>query len=160
VSSARYLRIQRTSPCLGSSTRVSQFRVSPKYVFRATVNASSWLALCRSVQASLIGVLASLNPPVSCRPIRLSYTAPNHREHLRLSRIFAVVVVERFWSGYMQLVDGLGSPGVEFGVDRVRSLAFAYSSRYRLAGECVHRRRWSGTWSCEETKREGPRCKC
>jgi hypothetical protein len=28
----------------------------------------------------------------------------------------------------VQLVEGLGSPGVEFGVDQVRSLAFAYSS--------------------------------
>jgi hypothetical protein len=36
----------------------------------------------------------------------------------------------------MQLVEGLGSPGVEFSVDRVRSLAFAYSGRYRLTGEC------------------------
>ena len=34
----------------------------------------------------------------------------------------------------MQLVEGLGSPGVEFGVDQVRSLAFAYSGRYKLAG--------------------------
>jgi hypothetical protein len=36
----------------------------------------------------------------------------------------------------MQLVEGLGPPGVEFILDRVRSLAFAYSSRYRLNGEC------------------------
>jgi hypothetical protein len=67
---------------------------------------------------------------------------------------------ERFWSEFMQLVEGLGSPRVEFDADRVRSLALAYTGRYRLAEECVHSRRWSGTRSCEETKREGPRYKC
>jgi hypothetical protein len=34
----------------------------------------------------------------------------------------------------LQLVEGLGSPGVEFGVDQVRSLAFAYSGLYKLTG--------------------------
>jgi hypothetical protein len=34
----------------------------------------------------------------------------------------------------VQLVEGLGSPGVEFGIDQVLSLAFAYSGRYKLAG--------------------------
>jgi hypothetical protein len=58
----------------------------------------------------------------------------------------------------VQLVEGLRSPEVEFGVDQVRSLDFAYSGRYRLARGCVHRRRWSETSSCEETKREGSLC--
>jgi hypothetical protein len=43
---------------------------------------------------------------------------------------------------FMQLVQGLGSPGVEFGADRVISLAFVYFGRYRLAGGmlvAVHR---------------------
>jgi hypothetical protein len=46
----------------------------------------------------------------------------------------------------VQLVEGLGSPGVEFGVDQVRSLAFVYPGRYRLAGGCVHHRSSSWTW--------------
>jgi hypothetical protein len=40
----------------------------------------------------------------------------------------------------VQLIEGLGSPGVELGVDQVRSLAFAYPGRYRLTGGLVHRR--------------------
>jgi hypothetical protein len=34
----------------------------------------------------------------------------------------------------LQLVEGLGSPEVEFRVDQVRSLDFAYSGQYKLAG--------------------------
>jgi hypothetical protein len=34
----------------------------------------------------------------------------------------------------MQLRDRLGSPGVELGVDRVRTLVVVYSSRWRFAG--------------------------
>jgi hypothetical protein len=56
------------------------------------MNTSLWSALCRSVQASLIGVLAFLKPHVAHRPILLSYTAPNRHKHLGLSLIFAIVV--------------------------------------------------------------------
>jgi hypothetical protein len=34
----------------------------------------------------------------------------------------------------VQLRDGLGSPGVELGVDRVRALVVAYFGRYKFAG--------------------------
>jgi hypothetical protein len=64
-------------------------------------------------------------------------------------------VAERFWPGFMQLVEGLGSPGVEFGADRVRSLAYAYSGQYRLAGECVHHSRWSGPNLARKQKGRG-----
>jgi hypothetical protein len=57
----------------------------------------------------------------------------------------------------VQLIEGLGSLGVEFGVDQVRSLAFAYLGRYRLTGGRVHRRSPSGTWVCEETEVQGPK---
>jgi hypothetical protein len=43
----------------------------------------------------------------------------------------------------VQLVEGLGSPGVGFGVSRVRALAVAYSGQYKFAGGMlvvVHRR--------------------
>jgi hypothetical protein len=60
----------------------------------------------------------------------------------------------------VQLVEGLGSPGVEFGVNQVRSLAFAYHDWYRLAGGRVHRRSSSWTWVCEETEVQESLCKC
>jgi hypothetical protein len=69
VSSARLSRSQSTSPCLRLATIVPQFLSSPKSVFRATVNASPWPAFCRSVQASLLDVLASLKSPATRRPI-------------------------------------------------------------------------------------------
>jgi hypothetical protein len=60
----------------------------------------------------------------------------------------------------MQLMEGLGSRGVEFGVDQVRSLAFAYPDRYKLAGGRAHHRSSSGTWVCEGTEVLGSLCKC
>jgi hypothetical protein len=60
----------------------------------------------------------------------------------------------------VQLIEGLGSPRVEFGVNQVRSLAFAYPGRYRLAEGRVHRRSPSGTWVCEGTELQGPNCDC
>jgi hypothetical protein len=35
----------------------------------------------------------------------------------------------------VQLMEGLGSLGVELGVERVRSLVIAYSGWYKFAGE-------------------------
>jgi hypothetical protein len=40
----------------------------------------------------------------------------------------------------MKLIEGLRPPRVVFGVNQVRSLASAYSGRYRLAGERARRR--------------------
>jgi hypothetical protein len=60
----------------------------------------------------------------------------------------------------MQLMEGLGSPGVEFAGDQVRSLAFAYPGRYKLAGGRAHRRSSSGTWVYEETEVQESLCKC
>jgi hypothetical protein len=50
----------------------------------------------------------------------------------------------------VQLMEGLGLPRVEFGVDQVRSLAFACSGQYKLTRGHTHRRSSSGTWVCEE----------
>jgi hypothetical protein len=60
-----------------------------------------------------------------------------------LSLIFAVVVGREISARFVQLVEGLGSPGVGFGVRQFRALAIAYSSQYRFAGGIlitVHRR--------------------
>jgi hypothetical protein len=56
----------------------------------------------------------------------------------------------RFSLGLVQLRDGLGSPKVELGVDRVRTLVVAYSGQYEFTRGRARRRSASGTWSCEE----------
>jgi hypothetical protein len=46
-------------------------------------------------------------------------------------------------SGLVQLDGGLGSPGVELGVEQKRGLAVAFSGQYEFAGDvlvAVHRR--------------------
>jgi hypothetical protein len=58
-----------------------------------------------------------------------------------------------------QLVEGLGSLEVEFDVDQVRSLAFAYSDRYKLAGATAPPS-MVGDLILRRNKRGGPRCKC
>jgi hypothetical protein len=58
--------------------------------------------------------------------------------------------VEELRAELVQLRDGLGSPGVELGVDRVRTLVVVYFSRYEFTGERARRRSPLGTWSCEE----------
>jgi hypothetical protein len=58
----------------------------------------------------------------------------------------------------MQLFEGLRPPGVEFGVNQVRSLASAYSGRFGLAGERARRRPPSWTWRYEEIEMQGPKC--
>jgi hypothetical protein len=43
----------------------------------------------------------------------------------------------------MQLVEGLGSPGLELGIKQRRSLAIVFSGQYKIAGGVlvtVHRR--------------------
>jgi hypothetical protein len=47
-------------------------------------------------------------------------------------------------SGLVQLDEGLGSPGVELGVEQRRGLAIAFSGQYEFVGDVlvvVHRRR-------------------
>jgi hypothetical protein len=40
----------------------------------------------------------------------------------------------------VQLTEGLGSPGVGIGVNRVRASVVAHPGRYKLAGGRAHRR--------------------
>jgi hypothetical protein len=58
------------------------------------------------------------------------------------------------------LRDGLGSPGVELGVNRVRTLVVVYFGRYKFTGERARRHSSSGTWSCEEIEVGGVLRKC
>jgi hypothetical protein len=57
-------------------------------------------------------------------------------------------------------MEGLGSPGVGIGVDRVRVLVVAYPGQYKLAEEHAHRRSPSGTWVCEGIEVGGVLRKC
>jgi hypothetical protein len=59
----------------------------------------------------------------------------------------------------VQLMEGLGSPGVGFGVSLVRASAIAYLGRYKFAGGCARRRSPSWTWCGKETEVGGPLCK-
>jgi hypothetical protein len=52
------------------------------------------------------------------------------------------------------------SPGVEIGVNRVRTLVVAYSGRYKFTRERACRCSPSGTWSCEEKEVGGVLHKC
>jgi hypothetical protein len=60
----------------------------------------------------------------------------------------------------VQLMSGLESPGVEIGVDQVRTSVVAYLGWYRLAGGRTHRRSSSGTWVCEEIEVGGVLREC
>jgi hypothetical protein len=55
-----------------SSPEPPNFPFPPNQSKYRRVNTSPWRAFCRSVQASLIGVLAFLMFPVAHRPIRLN----------------------------------------------------------------------------------------
>jgi hypothetical protein len=45
----------------------------------------------------------------------------------------------------MQLMEGLGSPGMGLGVNQVRTQVVAHLGRYKFAGGRAHRRSPSGT---------------
>jgi hypothetical protein len=66
---------------------------------------------------------------------------------------------ERFWSGLVQLVEGLVSLRVELGISQARALVIACLGRYRFAGRRAHRRSPSGTRVCEDKKEQGSKCK-
>jgi hypothetical protein len=53
-----------------------------------------------------------------------------------------------------------GSPRLELGVDRVRTLIVAYSGQCEFTEERAHRRSPLRTWSCEEKEVEGVLRKC
>jgi hypothetical protein len=57
-------------------------------------------------------------------------------------------------------MEGLGSPRVGIGVDRVRASVVAHPGRYKLAGEQAHHRSPSGTWVCEGIEVGGVLRKC
>jgi hypothetical protein len=59
----------------------------------------------------------------------------------------------------MQLVEGLGSPGMGLGVNQVRTPVVAHPGRYKFAEGRTHRRSPSGTWHCEEIEVRGVLCK-
>jgi hypothetical protein len=58
----------------------------------------------------------------------------NHRKHLGFLSGVAIVVGKRTWAGLVQLKDGLGSPGLELGVDRLKASMVRYCGRCKLAG--------------------------
>jgi hypothetical protein len=58
----------------------------------------------------------------------------------------------------VQLIEGLGSPGVGIGVDQVRTSVVGHPGRYKLAGGRAHHRSPSGTWVCEEKEVQGLMC--
>jgi hypothetical protein len=58
----------------------------------------------------------------------------------------------------MQLMGGLGSPGVELGVDGVRASVVAHPGRYKIVVGRAHRCSPSGTLVCEETEVQGLMC--
>jgi hypothetical protein len=51
-----------------------------------------------------------------------------------LFSVFAVVVGREISAGFVQLVEGLGSPRLELGVEQRRSLAVMFSSQYKFRG--------------------------
>jgi hypothetical protein len=57
-------------------------------------------------------------------------------------------------------MEGLGSPGVGIGVDRVRASVIAHPGWYKLVGGRAHRRSPSGTWVCEVIEVGGVLRKC
>jgi hypothetical protein len=59
----------------------------------------------------------------------------------------------------VQLMEGLGSPGMGLGVNQIRAPVFAHPSRYKFAGGRAHRRSPSGTSRCEEIEIRGVLCK-
>jgi hypothetical protein len=114
---------------------VPQFGISPKSVLRVAVSHRA-VDRSKSALALLTLVSAPLHARDACQPNQLNYTTLDRWEHLGLSSV-SIVVVDRGISGQiMQLMEGLGSPGVELGVNQVRSLVIAYSGRYGFAGEC------------------------
>jgi hypothetical protein len=60
----------------------------------------------------------------------------------------------------MQLMEGLGSPGVGFGVSRLRAPTIVYSGQYKFVGGHAHRRSLSWTWRSKETEIQGPKWEC
>jgi hypothetical protein len=60
----------------------------------------------------------------------------------------------------VQLMEGLGSPGVGIGVDRARASVVEHPGRYKIVGGRAHRRSPSGTWVCEEIEVRGVLHKC
>jgi hypothetical protein len=60
----------------------------------------------------------------------------------------------------VQLRVGLGSPGVELGVDRVRAPVVVHPGWYKFAGGHTHRRSPSWTECGEEIKVQGLKCEC
>jgi hypothetical protein len=60
----------------------------------------------------------------------------------------------------VQLVEGLGSLGLELGVKQRRRLAIAFSGQYKFAGGvlvAVHRR---GLSAVNKIELQGPNCEC
>jgi hypothetical protein len=58
----------------------------------------------------------------------------------------------------VQLIEGLKSPGVGIGVDRVRASVVVHPGRYKFAGGSAHCRSPLGTWLCEEIEVERLMC--
>jgi hypothetical protein len=160
VSSARYSRTQRTSSHRWPPTRASQFHVPPKFVVRATVNASLWPPFCRSVQAFCLMFWHPLSPLILVDLFnwtRLPWTAKNTSDYSRFSPSSWAGMLR---SGLVKFIEGLRSLKVELSVGRVRALFIEHIGRYRFAGGRAHRRSPSGTWRCKEIKLWGPLCKC
>jgi hypothetical protein len=57
-------------------------------------------------------------------------------------------------------MEGLGSPGVGIGVNRVRASVIVHPGRYKLVGGHAHRRSPLGTWVCEGIEVGGVLRKC
>jgi hypothetical protein len=53
-------------------------------------------------------------------------------------------------------MEGLGSPGVGLGVDRVKAPVVAHTGQYRIARGRARRRSPSWTWRDEEIEVGGP----